>query len=504
MFETVELGRHLDKETFRREQARLRTELLKIQRRVEEEKLAVVILVNGVDGAGRGDVVNVINEWMDVRNIATVAFDTPTDEEQQRPPAWRYWMALPPAGSIAVFTGAWYTGPICRRAYGETDDADLDQEMHRIVAFERMLHDAGIHIIKLWLHISEAQQKKTFKRLRRRKETAWRVTSRDLENQKRYAAFRRVTARSIRITSTGDAPWIVIEAADRRYRRVEAASQVLRSIETRLAQPAPPSGAPTPQAEDPFTILDTLDLSLRLEREAYSVRLERAQARLAELSRRASSAGVGTTIVFEGADAAGKGGAIRRIIAPLDARHYRVIRIAAPTDEELAHHYLWRFWRHLPRLGRFTIYDRSWYGRVLVERVEGVAHRREWSRAYKEINDFEGQLVDAGILLIKFWLHISAEEQLRRFEAREKTPWKQYKITDEDYRNRDKAHAYEAAASEMVGRTSSEMAPWTLVEAEDKRYARVKVVETVCDRLEAHLAAIDRRDEPRRKKKKKK
>ncbi len=493
MFETVELGRTLPKESYREEQERLRAELLKIQRRVEDEKLAVVVLVGGVDGAGRGDVVNLINEWMDTRSISTVAFDEPTEEESQRPRAWRYWMALPPKGSIAVLTGAWYSETIARRAYGEIDDADLDTAMHNVAAFEQMLVDGGVLLIKLWLHISKEQQKKRFKKLRKRKETAWQVTDRDLKHHELYDELRWVAARAIRTTSTGEAPWLVIEAGDRRYRRIEAAKQVVRSIERRLARPPLPSGSPAPQIEDPHTILDTLDLTQALTREDYGVRLEKAQARLAELSRRASAAKVSTIIVFEGADAAGKGGAIRRIIAPLDARHYRVIRIAAPSDEEKAHHYLWRFWRHLPRLGRFTIYDRSWYGRVLVERVEGFAHRSEWARAYKEINDFEGQLVDFGIVLVKYWLHISSEEQLRRFQEREKTPWKQYKITDEDYRNREKANAYEAAASEMIERTSTEVAPWTLVESEDKRFARVKVLETLCDRLESRLVEVEKR-----------
>ena len=492
MFETVELGRSLPKETYREEQERLRTELLKIQRRVEDEKLAVVILVGGVDGAGRGDVVNLINEWMDTRSISTVAFDDVTEEEHQRPPAWRYWMALPPKGSIAVLTGAWYTDTVLRRAGGELDDAELDAAMHRVASFERMLVDGGVLLIKLWLHISRAQQKKRFKKLRKRKATSWQVTDRDLKHHELYDDIRRVAARAIRITSTGESPWLVIEAGDRRYRRIEAARQVVKSIENRLRKPAVPSGSPAPLIDDPHTILDTLDLSQALSREVYTARLEKAQARLAALSRRASAVKVSTIVVFEGADAAGKGGAIRRIIAPLDARHYRVIRIAAPTDEELAHHYLWRFWRHLPRLGRFTIYDRSWYGRVLVERVEGFAHRSEWMRAYKEINDFEDQLVDFGIVLVKFWLHISSEEQLRRFEEREKTPWKQYKITDEDYRNREKANPYEAAANEMIERTSTESAPWTLVPSEDKRFARVTVLETLCERLEARLEDVEK------------
>ncbi|HHH29374.1 MAG TPA: polyphosphate:AMP phosphotransferase, partial [Polyangiaceae bacterium] len=216
--------------------------------------------------------------------------------------------------------------------------------------------------------------------------------------------------------------------------------------------------------------------------------LEKLQGRLNLLSHQARTTGTSTILVFEGADAAGKGGCIRRLTAALDARNYRVIQVAAPTDEEKARHYLWRFWRHLPRMGRVTIYDRSWYGRVLVERVEGFASQSEWMRAYKEINDFERQLVHHGIVLCKFWLHITEEEQLRRFQERERTPWKQYKITEEDYRNREKSNQYELAANDMIERTSTEYAPWTLVPSEDKRWGRIQVLQTVCDRLEAALA----------------
>jgi polyphosphate kinase 2 (PPK2 family) len=234
---------------------------------------------------------------------------------------------------------------------------------------------------------------------------------------------------------------------------------------------------------NPDTILDRLDLKLALDKQSYEAELDRWQNRLAKLARKVQSEHRGVILVFEGSDAAGKGGAIRRITRTLDARQYRVIPIAAPTDEERAHHYLWRFWRHLPRLGKFTIYDRSWYGRVLVERVEGYAHESAWRRAYAEINDFEEQLIERGNILVKYWLHISAEEQLARFKARESEPWKQYKIGPDDYRNRLKSNAYEAAAEEMIARTSTQPAPWTLVEAEDKRYARVKVLETLCNRI---------------------
>ncbi|HEX2670362.1 MAG TPA: hypothetical protein VHM25_05790, partial [Polyangiaceae bacterium] len=299
-----------------------------------------------------------------------------------------------------------------------------------------------------------------------------------------YDEFISVTEGALRDTSTGYAPWTVIESADDRYRNMTAAQTVLERIQHRLAarhvSDAPKAEAPI---DDPTTLLDRLDLSLKLEKPAYEKRMAALQGELGELARKLRKRNRSAIFVFEGSDAAGKGGAIRRLVWALDARQYRIIPISAPTDEERAHHYLWRFFRQLPRRGQITIYDRSWYGRVLVERVEGFASEESWLRAYKEINDFEQELTRDGIVLAKFWLQISPEEQLRRFQDREREPWKQHKITAEDYRNRQKTNQYEAAAAEMIARNSTDYAPFTLVEAEDKRYARVKVLETVCERL---------------------
>ena len=236
------------------------------------------------------------------------------------------------------------------------------------------------------------------------------------------------------------------------------------------------------------TVVSNLDLSLKLKKKEYWDKLEVAQGRLNQLFRKARDKGLSVVTVFEGSDAAGKGGAIRRMTQALEARNYQVIPIAAPTDEERGHHYLWRFWRHIPRAGRFTVFDRSWYGRVLVERVEGFAAEAEWMRSYGEITDFEEQLDESGIVVVKFWLQISDVEQLTRFKAREDTPYKRHKLTDEDWRNREKSNEYELAVNEMVERTSTRFAPWTLIEANDKRYARIKVIETVCDRLDQALS----------------
>ena len=259
-------------------------------------------------------------------------------------------------------------------------------------------------------------------------------------------------------------------------------------------EPTEQQGEVTAEADAPVktvlkraTVLSSLDMSLHLEKSDYKKKLKECQARLNQLHRKALKKKISTILMFEGPDAAGKGGAIRRVTAALDARHYRVLPIAAPTDEERAHHYLWRFWRHLSRAGRINIFDRSWYGRVLVERVEGFATEDEWKRAFAEINEFEEQLTDNGILLLKYWVHISKDEQLERFKAREQTPHKRWKLTEEDWRNREKWDDYEWAVNDIVEHTSTHTAPWILVEGNDKRYSRIKVISTFCDRLEAML-----------------
>jgi len=486
MFETAELGRTIDKAEYEERLPALRTELLKLQRKLETASIPVIVLLNGVDGAGKGEVLNTLHEWLDTRDLVTQAFDAPTEEEKQRPEFWRYWMALPPAGKIAIFPGNWYTQPIVGRAYRRIKRRVFDATLARINAFEQTLVDEGALVIKFWFHIGKRDQRRRLKKLEKSRETRWRVTDLDWEHHALYGRFKQVSARALSQTSTAGAPWTVVEGTDERFRNLAVGDHLVERLRERIdaSTRKPVPRAPDPNVPDPVTVLDRLDLGKSLEKDRYQSALGLLQGRLNLLARKLVERQKTAILVFEGWDAAGKGGAIRRVVSSLDARQYHVIPIAAPNDEEKAHHYLWRFWRHLPRLGRFTIYDRSWYGRVLVERVEGFASEEQWTRAYNEINDFEAQLVNRGAVLVKFWLHISREEQLRRFEARQKEPWKFHKITQEDFRNREKSNLYEGAANDMIARTSTEIAPWTLVEAEDKRYARVKVLGTVCSALE--------------------
>lgn len=495
MFEVAELGHKISKAEYVEEVSDLRTQLLAAQAELREADFPVIILISGVDGAGKGATINLLNEWLDPRYVRTDAFGAATEEESQRPRFWRYWRALPAKGHMALYVGSWYSGPLALHVYGKTSAAELDEELVRINTFERELVADGALIIKVWLHLSQKKQARRLHKLEKNPDTRWRVTRQDRKHLKLYAKFRPVAEHVLRVTGTGEAPWTIIEGEDARYRGLTVGQLILDRLNERLARDTielpiaettfrnltPPTG------EKLVTVLNNLDMSLELTPKQYKQQLEKQQGRLNQLARKAVQKGVSSVMLLEGWDAAGKGGVIRRMVPAMDARHYHIIPIAAPSDEESAHHYLWRFWRHLSRAGEVTIYDRSWYGRVLVERVEGLATPDEWLRAYAEINDFETQLVAHGIVLTKFWLHISEDEQLRRFKAREETPFKHHKITEEDYRNRVKWDLYEHAVNDMVERTSTEYVSWVLVEANDKRHARIKVLQVFCDRLEATL-----------------
>ncbi len=487
MFESAEIDHAVDKETYEREVPRLRQELLEAQYDLlESRRAALVIVVAGVDGAGKGDTVNLLQKWLDPRQVRVHGLGAPSEEERERPPLYRFWRRLPPRGKVGVFMGSWYSQPILDRVFKRTKNTHLDTSMEHARHFERMLTYEGVVLLKLWFHLSKAEQKARLERLASDPRTRWRVTRRDWDHFERYERFRKVSARALRESSTDYAPWMVVAGGDARFRQLTVGRAVhaalTRASRADTHQPPPPM-PPTPPAVDGKTVLDTLDLTRSLPKKRYRDELERLQGELNALVRHRRFQGRSMVVVFEGADAAGKGGAIRRVTAALDARAYYVVPIAAPTDEENARPYLWRFWRHLPKRGRVAIFDRSWYGRVLVERVERFAEPADWMRAYAEINDFERQLVDHGTVVAKLWLHIDPEEQLRRFQEREQTGFKRFKITDEDWRNREKAGDYRLAVSDMIDRTSTELAPWTLVEANDKRYARVAVLRAITSAL---------------------
>jgi polyphosphate:AMP phosphotransferase len=491
MFESAELGHSIEKAAYDQELPALREALLDAQYDLAAaRKFPVILIIAGVDGAGKSATVNTLNEWMDPRYIQTHGISDPSDEELERPHMYRYWRQLPPKGKMAIFDGSWYSWPILQRVEGRIKEARLDQTLDQIRRFEQMLINEGALVLKFWMHLSKDAQKKRLRKLEKDPLTRWRVTERDWKHFELYDRFREVSERTLRSTSTAEAPWVVVEAVDSRYQKLTVGRILLEHLKARLEQPpvpAPVQAPPSRASIDGVNILRAMDLTRKLDKAEYGRELEKLQGELNLLTRHKSFREHNVVAVFEGVDAAGKGGGIRRITQAFDARLCHITPVAAPSEEERAQPYLWRFWRNLPRRGRFAIFDRSWYGRVLVERVEGFCSENDWMRAYGEINDFEDQIVRSGGILVKFWLSISKEEQLRRFQERQTTRFKRFKITEDDWRNREKWDAYEAAICAMLDRTSTEIAPWTLVESEDKYYGRIKILRTLCQRIEAVL-----------------
>ncbi len=498
MLESTALQSTMSREQYKKRLPGLRESLLRVQQDLRTTRSSALILLAGVDSGGRSESANLLNQWMDPRWIVTRAWREPSDEERERPEFWRYWRSLPARGRIGLLINAWYEPAIRDRLERRCGKTAFAGRLDQIATFEKALADDGAIILKLFLYLDAKSQRKRLKALKKNPLTRWRVTAREWRALRQHERVTAVAKEAMRRTSTDATPWHVVDGVDANYRNFMVGTLIHdalrdgmdRTSDSRsrvaVARPSRKTGraAGTGQRE---AVLRSLDMTQSIEKKLFRYVLEKQQGRLNRFARRARERGVSTVAVFEGWDAAGKGSALRRVTGALDARDSHVIPIAAPTDEERAHHYLWRFWRHLSRAGELTIFDRSWYGRVLVERVEGFATIEEYQRAYAESNHFEKQLVDRGIVLVKFWLHITKDEQLRRFRERQQTAHKRWKITDEDWRNRRKWNAYEQAVTEMVTRTSTRRAPWVLVEANDKYFARIKVLRTLADRLQRSL-----------------
>ncbi len=486
------MGRLLSDDDFKAVEPELRLELVQAQQALRDATFPVIIVLEGIEGAGQREVANLLNRWMDPRFIVTRAYTHPTDEERERPELWRYWASLPERGKIGVFQRSWYERPLEEHARSRSDDARFEDALRRIAAFEELLTDDGALILKFWMHLSQAAQQERLERLQADPLEAWRVRPDAWEVWERHPHLVASAERVLTRTHTAAAPWFLIEGADANYRAVAVGTQVRDSIRSHIQRSASRERTSTETGSAPAlahqpTLLTGIDQTPPASKKALKRQLREQQARLALLQRRASAQGISTIVGFQGWDAAGKGGAIKRLAEAYEAHEVRIHPIGAPSDEEKAQHWLWRFWRRLPRAGHAAIFDRTWYGRVLVERVEGFAMPTEWMRAYTEINHFEDVLVEHGIVLVKLWLHITPDEQLRRFEDRRNTPWKAWKLTDDDWRNREKWPLYERAVHDMVERTSTARAPWTLVPANSKHAARVQIVRTVADRLESAL-----------------
>lgn len=486
MFTFAESDPGLTKEEATAIEEQLRTDLLKAQySQLKQSRHALLIVIAGIDGVGKGASIALLNEWMDARHIQTLAFGEPAQCDKDRPFLWRYWRRLPAKGRTGIVFGSWYTDMLAEAASKNPDQKKIQALSRSIRQFETTLAQNNVQVLKLWYHLSQEAQNKRTQKLLANPDTAWQVRPEDLKVNKKFSRLRDAAELTLSLTSEAHAPWVVIPAADEQLRDISTGRAVLNALRKRRIEPIGPLVLPSPNAAgNGHSVLAKLDYSLKLSDDKYDAQLPQWQGRLARLARNKAFEKIPLVLVFEGPDAAGKGGAIRRITHALDPRQFRAVPISAPTDEEHAHPYLWRFWRRLPRPGRIVIFDRSWYGRVLVERVEQYVSQAEWQRAYEEINQFESQLIDSGAVVLKFWLAVTKDEQLARFRERETSTFKSFKITPEDWRNRKQWDAYEVAAEEMFERTSTPECPWHVVPANDKRHARVTVLEHIVTALE--------------------
>ena len=496
MLEKIDLSKKVDKKTYRRVMDEAEEKLGLLQRECKDAGIPVILVFEGMGSAGKGVQINRLIQALDPRGFDVYACDRPTEDEQMRPFLWRYWTKTPAKGRIAVFDRSWYRSVQVDRFDGLTREDKLGDAYQDILSFEKQLCDDGTVIMKFFLYIDKDEQKKRFKKLEGSKETSWRVTEEDWNRNKDFDRYLKMNEEMLEKTDTDYAPWVIIEAVDKDYAALKIVSTVMDRLEYELEHRRP-EDEKTAQRQESKTrerfkngVLSGIDLSKSLTEEEYKTRLKKLQKRLAELHSELYRLRIPVVIGFEGWDAGGKGGAIKRLTSNLDPRGYRVNPTAAPNDIEKVHHYLWRFWNSVPKAGHIAIFDRTWYGRVMVERIEGFCSEAEWRRAYQEINEMESHMANAGAVVLKFWLHIDKDEQERRFRERQANPAKQWKITDEDWRNREKWDQYEEAVNEMLIRTSTTYAPWIVVEGNDKRYARVKVLQTVVDALEKKVKEV--------------
>ena len=496
MLEKIDLSKKVDKKTYRRVMDEAEEKLGLLQRECKDAGIPVILVFEGMGAAGKGVQINRLIQALDPRGFDVYACDRPTEDEQMRPFLWRYWTKTPAKGRIAVFDRSWYRSVQVDRFDGLTREDKLGDAYQDILSFEKQLCDDGTVIMKFFLYIDKDEQKKRFKKLEGSKETSWRVTEEDWNRNKDFDRYLKMNEEMLEKTDTDYAPWVIIEAVDKDYAALKIVSTVMDRLEYELEHRRP-EDEKTAQRQESKTrerfkngVLSGIDLSKSLTEEEYKTRLKKLQKRLAELHSELYRLRIPVVIGFEGWDAGGKGGAIKRLTSNLDPRGYRVNPTAAPNDIEKVHHYLWRFWNNVPKAGHIAVFDRTWYGRVMVERIEGFCSEAEWRRAYQEINEMESHMANAGAVVLKFWLHIDKDEQERRFRERQANPAKQWKITDEDWRNREKWDQYEEAVNEMLIRTSTTYAPWIVVEGNDKRYARVKVLQTVVDALEKKIKEV--------------
>jgi polyphosphate:AMP phosphotransferase len=471
-------------------------ELAYLQRKCKEHGIPILILVEGLSAAGKGTLINRIIQPLDPRGFKVSCIASPNRDEQLRPFLWRFWNRTPSTGRIAIFDRSWYRNLLDADIDNRMSEAGLARAYVDVRAFERQLRDGGTIILKFFLDITQQEQAARLAALQANPATAWRVDDAVLQRLGRYKEYTQAVTRMFR-ESDVDAPipWVKLKAKNS-YLATATAQKMMIEVLGKRVRLAKGRGISVPKPANPKAMprydkapkLSDVDLSQTLSKKEYLKIVEEKQARIHDLHHEMYRRRIPMVMVYEGWDAAGKGGNIRRLTARMDPRGYEVIPVAAPNDIEKSHHYLWRFWSEFPKAGHVAIYDRSWYGRVLVERVEGFCKEWEWKQAYREINEMEENFVNFGAVMVKFWIHIDQDEQLKRFKARELNPSKRWKLGDEDWRNREKWEPYKKATNDMFLRTHTSYAPWTIIEGNCKRFARIRALDTVIEAIEKRFA----------------
>jgi polyphosphate kinase 2 (PPK2 family) len=503
VLEQVDLSLSISESQFDKLVEPLGHRLNELQRRCREAGIPIIVVFEGWDASGKDGAVNRLMRLIDPRGFKVYAIGAPSEDDAGRPFLWRYAIRVPNRGFMAIFIRSWYGRVLVERVEKLIPAEQWRLAYDDIVAFERQLLDDGYVLVKFWLHISKKEQKRRLEVMSNDPLESWKVKPENLRNNARYPAYVDAAEEMFLRTSNPMAPWIIVEAENKYFGRLKIYETLAKAMVEALDRherqkklkrvygyPSDPNEYKTIVLKSE-SFLRRYDLTKAVSPDRYRSKLSRLQKQARRVHHKMFLDEVPVVVVFEGWDAAGKGGAIKRLVSPLDTRRFEIVSVHAPSDIEKSHHYLWRFWRDIPRAGLLTIFDRSWYGRVLAERVEHLCTTDEWQRAYREINEFEKMLANSGAVIIKFWLHIDRKEQLKRFRIRERTPYKRWKITDEDWRNRAKWEDYEMAVADMIQKTSTTYAPWTVVESNDKHYARLKVIETFINAITPALDDLE-------------
>lgn len=467
---------------YQKDKDRLSTKLGYLQRVLKDYGVPVMIVFEGVHASGKGRISNELLISLDPRYTRFYATHTPTEIELRKPFLWQYFVNTPSSSEIYIYYRSWYSLYIAMKNNTVKNERYPENSilLEEIRSFEKTMMDDGSELIKFYVEIDEDKQKEHIRKMYDNPRTMWKAQEYDRDNDDDYRKEMEA------IIENDQKSWIKVTYADRYETVNEVLEVIVEKLEKRAEAEKKKSEAKK-EGNDGFfdgkfpNILKKHEGDFDISKEEYREQIERLQKEMRDIQYMLYEKKIPLVLVYEGWDAAGKGGNIKRVIQQLDPTGYEINTTAAPTDLEFKHHYLWRFWREVPKTGHISIYDRSWYGRLMVERVEGFASNKDVKRAYKEIRDFETSLTNFGGIVIKFFIHISKEEQLERFEARQEDENKVWKITDEDWRNREKWNKYEEAINDMISETSTEDAPWYVINGNSKRYARLKALQIIID-----------------------